>query len=342
MLFVGVDFHQRMSCICILDENGKAIKEQKVIGCWAAVIKELEPIQERIAVCYEASCGYGHLYDQLSRIAQRVVVAHPGQVRLIFRSKRKNDRVDAKKLATLLFLDQVPAVYVPKTGVREWRSMIEFRQRLMGKQTQAKNGLRAVLRGQGVVLPVGKKLWTAQGRAWMAALELPECTALQRDMLSDQLDSLRSQIQRVTRALDLRAKTHPGVHLLRTIPGVGLRTAEAVVAYIDQPRRFSRVKQVGSYFGLVPCEDTSVKHRLGHITADGPATVRKLLTEAAWQMIRRCPQVRARFERIQHGNRDRRKIAIVAIAHYLVRVMEAMLRTGEAWRSEAPATATAA
>jgi transposase len=112
-----------------------------------------------------------------------------------------------------------------------------------------------------------------------------------------------------------------------------------VVAYIDDAGRFHRNHQIGSYFGLVPCEDTSVKRRLGHITADGPATVRMLLTEAAWQAIRRSPRVRARFDRIQGGNKDRKKIAVVAIAHYLARVMQAMLRTGEVWRDEPEASA---
>ena len=70
------------------------------------------------AVCFEASAGYGYLFERLQRVARRVVVAHPGHLRLIFRSKRKNDRVDAEKLAKLLFLDEVPGVYVPSGGTR--------------------------------------------------------------------------------------------------------------------------------------------------------------------------------------------------------------------------------
>src|SRR5689334_12055954 len=89
MWTVGLDVHQRMSCICILDENGKVIKEQKIVASWASVIQELQKIKERFAICYEASCGYGYLHDQLRRLAQRVVVAHPGKLRLIFQSKRK-------------------------------------------------------------------------------------------------------------------------------------------------------------------------------------------------------------------------------------------------------------
>ncbi len=120
------------------------------------------------------------------------------------------------------------------------------------------------------------------------------------------------------------------------IPGVGIRTAEAVIAYVDDPHRFSNVKSVGSYFGMVPCQDASAgKNHLGHITRQGPATVRKLLTEATWQGIRRSPELKAYFERVLHGDPDRKKIALVATAHHLLRAMLTMLKTGEVWRQEA-------
>ena len=60
-----------------------------------------------------------------------------------------------------------------------------------------------------------------------------------------------------------------------------------------------------------------------------------MVTQAAWQAIRRSPEIRALFERIARDDPDRRKKAVVAIAHYLVRVMHAMLRDGRAWRSAA-------
>jgi transposase len=129
------------------------------------------------------------------------------------------------------------------------------------------------------------------------------------------------------------AQAHPGIQLLMTIPGVGIRTAEAFLAYVDDIKRFARNRQVGAYFGLVPCLDSSAgRDRLGHITADGPGTVRKLLTEAAWQGVRRDQTIHAYFEQVMHSDPDRKKIALVATAHYLCRVMAAMLRTGEAWR----------
>lgn len=168
MWSVGLDVHWRMSMICILDKNGKLVKLITVRGPWANVIQVLKGLGHPFVICYEASCGYGHLYDELRPIAQRVVVAHPGQLRLIFRSKKKNDRIDAKKLATLLFLDQVPQVHVPSVDVRSWRSTIEFRHRLVAKRTRVKNGLRSLLRGHGVEHPAGKTLWSRKGVAWLA------------------------------------------------------------------------------------------------------------------------------------------------------------------------------
>ena len=77
-------------------------------------------------------------------------------------------------------------------------------------------------------------------------------------------------------------------------------------------------------------------NRLGHITREGSATVRHLLTEAVWQSVRRSATIKAYLERIMRNDPDRRKIAIVATAHYLIRVMWSMLKHNTMWR-ESPA-----
>lgn len=307
MRYVGLDVHQSMSAVCILDEHGKKEKQFIVRGRWTKLVEALQEIPRPFAVCYEASNGYGFLSDLFSRMCDKVVVAHPGQLRLIFRSKRKNDRVDAEKLAKLLFLDEVPPVYVPRLNIREWRDMITFRSHLVRDQTASKNRLRALLRTHGMEAPKG--LWSRKGLAWLQQRTWPsEQAALRCDILLDELAHHRHRIKRVERHLASIAKIHPGVALAMTIPGVGIRTAEAMVAWIDQPARFAKNKCIGSYFGLVPCQDTSAgKERLGHITQQGPSLVRKLLTEASWQAIRRSPEVRRYFERVQRGDPKKRK-----------------------------------
>jgi transposase len=338
--YVGLDVHARRSSLCILDPCGKVVKRLEVRGSWPKLMEQVaSQVPRPFSVCFEASCGYGYLHEKLSALSERVAVAHPGKLRLIFRSKRKNDRVDAEKQAKLLYLDQVPQVHVPSADVRAWRGLIELRRKLVGRRSAVKAQLRALLRGAGTCdVPAGKSLWSKKGLRRLDAVPLSEPDALRRDLLLEELAQAEERVGRVTKELDRRADAHPGVALLRTTPGVGPRTAEAFVAYVDDVRRFARTRQVGCYLGLVPCQDSSAgKDRLGHITGDGPATVRMLLCEAAWQAVRRSPSMKAFFERVTRGEPGRKKIALVASAHKLARAMAAMLRTGEAWREDEPA-----
>jgi transposase len=334
MWHVGIDVHLRRSTVCVLDEQGRVVQRTTIRGPWPELVAWLEELESPFQVCFEASCGYGPLHDGLSRRAERVVVAHPGHLRLIFRSHRKNDRLDAERLAKLLYLGEVPAVHVPSPAIRAWRGTAGHRARLVARRTRAKNGMRALLRQCGIACE--DRPWSQRGRRHLRELEFPTASeALRRDMLLEEVELADMQIKRVQAHLDQIAQEHPGVALLRTIPGVGARTAEAVLAFIDDPRRFTGSKTIGSYFGLVPRQDASgAVNRLGHITRRGPGLVRFLLTEAAWHGIRRSPRIRGYFERVQRGDPERKKIALVATAHYLARVMQAMLRTGEAWREE--------
>jgi transposase len=335
MYYVGLDVHYRTSTYCILNGHGRELKCETVRGHWPKLLDRLATIKGKWTVCFEASCGYGYLHRELSRIAKRVVVAHPGQLRLIFRSKRKNDRVDSRKLAKLLYLDEVPPAYVPGEDVQSWRELIEPRRRVVDRQTACKNAVRTLLRGHGIIAPRG--LWTKKGLAWLGQLPMPTAVSgLKRDMLLAELADIKRLVRTVTKSLDEIGRRQPAVALLRTIPGVGMRTAETVAAYIDDPKRFSRSSQVAAYFGLIPCQDASAGvNRLGHITRQGPGTARKYLVEAAWQGVYRSPKIRAYFERILHGKKERRKIALVATAHYLLRCMHAMLIHCEPWREAA-------
>jgi transposase len=333
MLYVGLDIHTKHIAVCVLSEAGKVVQRARVRGI-DEMLRLLEGLPDRFEVCYEASCGYGHYHDLLQPLAARVLVAHPGQLRLIFRSKSKNDRNDAERLAKLLYLGETPTVHVPSLDVRTWRELINCRSQVIAKRTRAKNALRALLRGAGVAPPKSPGLWTKKGLAWLRQLELPTASQqLRRDLLLEEVESLNSQVRRIEQELNRRAQQTPAVARLRSIPGVGIRTAEAVAAFIDDPHRFPHAKAVGSYFGLVPCQDQSGdKNRLGHITREGPAVVRQLVAEATWQAVRRSPTVRAFFERTQRGDPQRKKIAVVATAHYLVRVMWALLKRGTVWQ----------
>ncbi len=143
--------------------------------------------------------------------------------------------------------------------------------------------------------PKATGLWTKSGLKWLRQLELPTVSQqLRRDLLLEEIETLVRQVRRIELQLNRQARQTSAVALLRSIPGVGARTAEAVAAFIDDPQRFRNAKAVGRYFGLVPCQDQSGdRNRLGHITREGAPVVRQLLAEAAWQAQRRSPTVGA-------------------------------------------------
>jgi transposase len=294
------------------------------------VVDRLRQLDQPFSICYEASCGYGHLYEALRPLAHHVAVAHPAKLRLIYKSKRKNDRVDAQKLAKLLLLDMVPSVHVPHVDVRAWRSLIILRQRVMSQVVRAKNQIRAVLRENDIA--GAKWLWSKRQIAWLQSLELHPVAKLRLELAVEEFQSLNQKIKRLEAELQKYADRHPAVKLLMTIPGVGIRTAETFVAWVDDIARFRRTRQLGAYFGLVPCQDASAdRNRLGHITRDGPPVMRKLITEATWTAVKKCPAFKRFFERVMADKPDRKKIAIVATAHRMIRVMGAMMRTGTAY-----------
>jgi transposase len=336
MWTVGIDAHDRLYVMCVLDEQGKTVGEHTVRGGPAEVAAWVGALGGPARACYEASLGYGLLHDALVAIGVEAQVAHPAHLRAIWQSKKKNDRIDANKLATMLFLGRVPRVHVPAMPVREWRVMIEHRRRLVDKRTATKNGLRALLRSHAVVAPKGRKLWFGPGKAWLRGVVFPSPLAtLRRDQLLEELEHFDRMVKTAEKTLDQVAAGHPGVTLLRTIPGVGPRTAEAVMAYVDDPHRFGSTAKAASYFGLVPSLDQSAGvRRLGHITRQGPPTVRKLLVEAAWQGVRHSPSLRAMFERIKGGRKEQTGRALVAVARHMVEAMVAMLKRGQAWHEQ--------
>jgi len=142
------------------------VKERRIAGSLRDVVAECARFTEPFRVCFEASIGYGTLHDGLAALplCRSVSVAHPGQLRLIFRSKKKNDRVDARKLAMLMLLGQVPTVHVPSIDVRGWRLLVEHRRRMVDQRTMAKNSLRSILRTHAI--RPAKGLWGRKGVAW--------------------------------------------------------------------------------------------------------------------------------------------------------------------------------
>ena len=193
MLYVGLDVHSRQSSLCILNSAGGTVNQIQLKGPRATVVDRLRQLDQPFSICYEASCGYGHLYEALRPLAAHVAVAHPGKLRLIYGDKRKNDRVDAQKLAKLLLLDMVPRVHVPDVDVRAWRSLITFRQRVLQQLVRAKNQVRGVLREHDLAGP--KWLWSKKQLAWLESLPLHPVARLKLDLAGREAQRMNERLR---------------------------------------------------------------------------------------------------------------------------------------------------
>jgi transposase len=169
---------------------------------------------------------------------------------------------------------------------------------------------------------------------------------LWRGQLHIELRQLREVQQEIAVAeakLDALAASDARVALLRTVPGVGPRLSEAIVAWLDQPQRFRKASEVSAYVGMVPKElDSGETQRRGPITKHGSRLLRSLLVEVAWAGLRHNRWVRETYQRISGGKKSRRKIAIVAVGRKLLVRCWAMLRDGSSWRAPTLFAAAAA
>jgi len=201
---------------------------------------------------------------------------------------------------------------------------------------QVKNRIRATFKSQGYSKPANKGgWWKKANRLWMrnvceASAGISDLWHMHVSNLLDELELLDAQLKRVTQYLDGYLDKQPGGKLLMSIPGVGPRTSEAVLAYTDDVRRFGNYKQYCSYFGLTPkLDESGDSRRIGHISKRGPSIVRWVICESSWKVIRHSQGLRMFYERVMAGQKQRKKIAIIAVARKLLSIMRAMQLTGE-------------
>jgi transposase len=278
--------------------------------------------------------------DTCAELGLAYAVANPMDEAWSWRKvKRKTDRDDALKLARMAALGELPTVPMPAKAAREYRALVQYRDRLVGRRTAAQNRIRALAQRHGVLLPAGHRAWTKAGLDLIGAPARPlaECGPedLWRGELAlelKELGSLMALVEEAGARLDALGAGDERVKLLRTIPGVGPRTAEVVVAHLGDATRFRTAGAVSAYAGLVPRQfQSGAMDRTGRITRRGPALLRKALVEAAWLMLRYNGWAARTLARISKGQRTRRKQALVAVARKLPVRCWAMLRHGTAW-----------
>jgi transposase len=301
------------------------------------LLDKTHPDRVVIEICPQA----GWVGDQIKASGIELQVANANGSAWQWRKvKRKTDRDDALKLLRLSALNQISEVHLPSRSIRQWRSLIGYRQTLVARRTAVKNRIRAILDREALTMPAGKSGWTKKRltvlHEWALPVETCGIDDFWRGQLWEELEHLsrlEASLKRVEQGLDALASSDDRVLRLMKTPGVGKRLAEMVVAVIDDPHRFRSGKQVASYVGLTPRQfQSGMMDRHGRITGRGHKDLRKLLVEVSWLGLRWNPRMREVYDRVCRGSNTRKKLAIVAVARRLLIWCWAMLRDGTDWQ----------
>lgn len=317
MWIIGCDYHPRFQQIAFVNTETGECGERRLEHDGDAEQFYRSLAGQVVRVGMEAS-GHARWFQRLlAELGHELWIGDPAKIRAAATRKQKTDRRDAEQILELLLNGQFEKkmrIWVPTPEQRDMRQLVMHRHRLVQMRTRVKNQLRAVALNEGMGRKPG--LWSKKGQEQFKALPLPAWTAQRRQDNLELLAELEQRTAPLDQAVEQEAAKRAEVVRLQTHPGVGPITALAFVLTIGDPARFRCGKQVASYLGLIPAEDSSGgRQRLGHISKQGNALLRGLLVEAAHVAAQHEPELGRCYRRL--ASKKNRAIAAVAVARKL-------------------------
>ena len=317
MILIGVDYHPSFQTIAFFVEEMGEYDERELDHSEGEAERFYRDLQQRgihVRVGMEAT-GFSRWFERLlAELGFELWIGDPAEIKAKRVRKQKYDRKDARLLLRLMRENNFPKIWVPSPENRDVRQLLWHRHRMVQARTRIMNQLQALAMNEGKRRK--SKLWSTQGRAELEKLALAPWASWRRKELLELLDRLTPSIEELTAAAEREARKRPEVLRLMTHPGVGPLTALAYVLIIGTPERFQCGKQIGTYVGMIPTEDSSAgKQRLGHISKQGNSLLRFLLVEAAQAAARVNPHWRRRY--VHLAMRRHKSIAKVAMGRRL-------------------------
>ena len=324
--FVGLDYHQDVVQVCVMDSEGHVLINRKASNRWQSVADvmgqtiddESGPVVVRAAI--ESCCGAAHLAEELiEQTGWIVTLGHPGMVNRMKQNPDKTDKADAWILADLIRLGYLPKVWLAPQEIRQLRSLVRFRQQKVKQRTRIKLRLRAMLREQRITPPEELNAWTKAWLRWLQALELDETTAFIRDEYLSELTHLNEKIRQIEKRLFQQTANDAVVSKLLCIEGVGPITAITMRAEIARFERFNNGKQLARYCGVTPRNASSgSKQADAGLVKAGNDGLRIVLIQAAQRLMNYSPHWSAFSARLKNQGKPH-NVVVAAVANRWLR-----------------------
>ena len=338
--YIGFDVHKKSISFCVKEADGKIVEEGRVAATheslrnWAA--RRREPWHGAL----EATLFSGWIYDTLKPFASQLEMGHPAMMKAIGASKKKNDKLDARKIADLVRCNLLPVCYVAEPEIRELRRVLRYRNLVVAHSVRMKNKM------SGLLMEVGAEYnkQRLHGEKYFTQLldtveEVPQSVT---DLLRLSRGAME-MFETTQQQLLTRLRTDPllahRVKLLRTIRGVGEVTALTWVLETGDPHRFASAAHAMSYCGLTSALVSSAdKQQRCPISKQRNAHLQTILIEAAKLAPRWNPQLAAVHAReTARGNRNR---ATLAVARKIVAYLLAVDKSGKPFHVARPQEAS--
>ena len=332
MEYGAIDLHKRYTWIRIVTAEDVVTLERRVPTTREQLTAVFQG-RPRARVLIESSTESEWVAQTIEGCGHEVVVASPSYA-LMYGHRNphiKTDRRDVIALSIACRLGIYRRAHRVSAAQRRQRRALKVRELLVRQRTALINLLRAEVRQEGLGLrSCAAEAVVRQYRT----LTIPRALAEDLAPVIAALEDVTDAIAASTAALTAAAATDPIVRRLQTAPGVGPITGLTFRAVIDDVRRFADARGVAAYLGLVPKEDSSgSRRRKGAITKAGPTGVRVLLIQASWVVWRQRKSGAALYAWVERlAARRGKRIAVVALARRLARILYAMWRDGTDYR----------
>jgi len=338
MVYGAIDLHMRYSQIRIIDEAGVVQRDQRVPTTRERLTQAFLS-HGPLRILLETGTESEWVAQALEAAGHEVIVADPNYAPMYGELTRRitTDRRDAVALAEANRRGWYRTAHRTSAAQRDTKQILRSRRFLVQARSGAVSLLRSLLRPSGYRLGTGS-CDTVPAR--VARLSRPTELAETLAPLCRQIAALTTEIHTIDGRLQTRTASDAIVARLRSVPGVGLIVATTFRTFVDRCERFGHAGQVSAAIGLVPREDSSAERRhRGHITKAGPRELRSLLIQAAWVCWRHggSGTLRAWADRV--AARRGRRIAVVALARRLSRILFALWRDDTTFDGKILATA---
>lgn len=326
---VAVDVAKSVFEVAVSRQPGRVTERHRLSRtAFLAFFAEHQP-----AVVLMEACGSAHHWArEIQALGHEVLLLPPHRVRP-YVTGNKTDRADAKGLLEAQRNEQIRPVPVKSLDQQALATLHRLRSAWLAARTARINTVRGLLREFGIAIPVGAKrvVPIVGGLLEDADSGLPDSVRPALDEVRTEILELERRIHSIEVQLRILARQLPVVHKLRTIPGIGLITATALLAFVGDVWRFPSSRRFASYLGLTPRERSSgLRRRLGAISKRGDVYVRMLLTHGAravlWKAKSRENPGRLRLWALNVEARRGHNKAAMALANKLARIVWAVWR----------------